>query len=216
MYIIIAGCGRMGSTLARELANEGHDIAVIDSSAERLETLGSGFNGNRIVGIEYDSDILCMAGIEYSNVFLAMTPDDNINIAGAQIARDIYKVPRVIARISDPQKEFIYKKLNLETICPTQSSAYIVRSRIFDSGTRIIADLESDYELIEVVCANNAKRTVGWHESKFRCRMSGIVREEVLHLSDAEELVLEGDGLICLVQNHDKERFISFVTGEMM
>lgn len=214
MYIVIIGCGRMGSTLAKDLANEGHDIAIIDSDAERLNSLGSGFNGNKIKGVEYDSDILRMAGIEYANVFLAMTPADNINIAGAQIARDIFKVPRVIARISDPQKEFIYKKLNLETICPTQSGSYIVRSRILESGTNLIAVLDQGYEMMEIVAKNNAKKTIGWMENKFQCRISGIVRDNTTHLTQAEELILHGDRLVCIVSAADKGRLIAFVTGE--
>lgn len=213
MYIVIIGCGRMGSTLARDLANEGHDIAIIDRDAERLNTLGSGFNGNRIKGVEYDADILHLAGIEYANVFLAMTPDDNINIAGAQIARDIFKVPRVIARISDPQKEFIYKKLNLETICPTQSGSYLVKSRILDTGANIIADLDQEYEIVEIVAEGKAKRTVGWLEEKYLCRIAGLVRDKKTHLSQAEELVLPGDKVICMVSAAEKARLIASVTG---
>lgn len=216
MYIVIIGCGRMGSTLARDLANEGHDIAIIDRDAERLGSLGSGFNGNRIKGVEYDADILHLAGIEYASVFLAMTPEDNINIAGAQIARDIFKVPRVIARISDPQKEFIYKKLNLETICPTQSGSYLVKSRILDAGANIIATLDQGYELLEIIAAGRAKRTVGWMEERFQCRVTGIVRDKKTHLAQAEELILQGDKLVCMVSAADKARLIASVTGEVV
>lgn len=216
MYIVIIGCGRMGSTLARDLADAGHDIAVIDRSAERLKSLGSGFNGNRVKGVEYDAGILHLAGIEYASVFLAMTPDDNINIAGAQIARDIFKVPRVIARISDPQKEFIYKKLNLETICPTQSGSYLVKSRILDAGTNLIANLDQEYELLEIIAASRTKRTVGWMEERFQCRVSGIVRENRIHLAQAEELILQGDKLVCMVSAADKARLIASVTGEVV
>ncbi len=214
MYIIIIGCGRMGSTLARELSNKGHDIAIIDRDAERLNSLGSGFNGNRIKGIEYDSDVLHLAGIEYANAFLAMTPDDNINITGAQIARDIFMVPRVIARISDPQKEFIYRKLNLETICPTESGAAIVKSRILETGANLIANLNSDFDIMEIIAASNTKRTIGWMENKFQCRISGIVRENKTHLAQAEELILQGDRLVCMVSATDKSRLIALVTGE--
>lgn len=214
MYIIIIGCGRMGSTLAMDLANEGHDVAIIDRDAERLNILGSGFNGNRIKGIEYDGDILHLAGIEYANVFLAMTPDDNINITGAQIARDIFKVPRVIARISDPQKEFIYKKLNLETICPTQSGAAIVKSRILHSGTNLIAYVDDDFELLEIVSSGHVKKTVGWIESKFQCRITGISRDNRVHLVQQEELILEGDRLICMVAELDKARLTATLAGE--
>lgn len=214
MYVIITGCGRMGSTLARDLANEGHDIAIIDSSSERLNSLGSGFNGNRIKGVEYDTDILRMAGIEYANVFLAMTPDDNINIAGAQIARDIYRVPRVIARICEPQKEFIYKRLNIETISPTQSGANIVRSRILETGSNLIVSLDLEFQILEIVAGNHGKKTAELLESRFQCRISGIVRDGVTHLAGADEQILPGDRLICMVSSRDKAALVATVTGE--
>lgn len=214
MYIIIIGCGRLGSNLARDLSDEGHDVAVIDRDASRLNALGSGFNGTLLQGVEYDYDVLQQAGISFAQVFLAMTPDDNINIAGAQIARDIFKVPRVIARISDPQKEFIYKRLNLETICPTQTGAYVVRSRVLEAGTNIIATVEPEYELLEIISGASAKRTVGWFEQRFQCRISGIVRDKKTHLAQPEELILQGDRLVCLVSATDRSRLITSVTGE--
>ncbi len=216
MYIIITGSGRMGGTLAKELANEGHDIAVIDRDSGRLNALGSGFNGNRITGVEYDMEVLRLAGIEYAGVFLAMTPDDNLNIASAQVARDIFKVPRVIARINDPQKEFIYRKLAIETICPTLSGAYLVRSRILEYGATLITSLDPEYVLVEIISASHANRGIGWYEEKFNCRIPGIVRGNKTHLAQQEDKILHGDRLICMVTATDKQRLIEAVTGEVV
>lgn len=119
MYIIIAGCGRIGSMLATELSNEGHDVVIIDHDKSKLDTLGSGFNGIRSLGVEFDNDVLIGAGIEQADVFYAMSADDNINIVAAQVAGRIFKVKRVIARVSDPSKQFLYEQMGLETICPT-------------------------------------------------------------------------------------------------
>lgn len=130
MYIIIIGCGRLGSTLAKELSDAGHDVSVVDSDAARLDTLGSGFNGLRVKGIEYDNDILLEAGIEKADYVIAVTPADNINITVSLIAKNIFKAPRIIARVNDPGKKSVFERLELETINPTEISVYLLKSRI--------------------------------------------------------------------------------------
>jgi len=86
MYIIIVGCGRLGSNLAKQLADEGHDVCVIERNPEKLNILGSGFNGQRIKGIEFDSEKLEEAGIKQADSILAVSSDDNINITVSLIA----------------------------------------------------------------------------------------------------------------------------------
>jgi len=126
MYIVIIGCGRLGSSLAMEFSKEGQDVVVIDNVEENLERLGSGFNGRRIKGVEIDNYTLIEAGIDYADVFLAVTPDDNINIMACEIAKDIHGVKKVIARNVEPSREFIYRKLGIECI----STVKIVGSEI--------------------------------------------------------------------------------------
>jgi trk system potassium uptake protein len=130
MYIIIIGCGRLGSMLAEDLSDSGYNISIVDREAKNLATLGSGFNGLRIKGIEFDNDILLEAGIENADYIISATPDDNINITVALIAKKIFKVPRIIARINDPKKKRVYDGLGIETINPTELSVYILKSRI--------------------------------------------------------------------------------------
>ena len=130
MYITIVGCGRLGSMLAENLANNGYDIAIIDRNAKNLETLGSGFNGLRVKGVEFDNDVLIDAGIKQADCLIAATPFDNINITVALVAKKIFSVPRIIAKINDPQKKRVYDGLAIETIKPTELSAYILKTRI--------------------------------------------------------------------------------------
>lgn len=125
MNIIIIGCGRLGSTLANELSDAGHNISIIDRDNDRLNILGSGYNGLKIKGIEYDNDILKEAGISSADVVLAVSQDENVNITVSLIAKKIYKVPRIIARIVNPSREYIYDKLEIETINLTQLGADI-------------------------------------------------------------------------------------------
>ena len=130
MYITIVGCGRLGSMLAENLANNGYDIAIIDRNAKNRETLGSGFNGLRVKGVEFDNDVLIDAGIKQADCLIAATPFDNINITVALVAKKIFSVPRIIAKINDPQKKRVYDSLAIETINPTELSAYILKTRI--------------------------------------------------------------------------------------
>lgn len=131
MYITIVGCGRLGSMLAENLANNGYDIAIIDRNAKNLETLGGvGLTDYASKASEFDNDVLIDAGIKQADCLIAATPFDNINITVALVAKKIFSVPRIIAKINDPQKKRVYDSLAIETINPTELSAYILKTRI--------------------------------------------------------------------------------------
>lgn len=127
MRIVILGCGRVGAYLARMLAAEGHQVTVIDRNSAAFARLGSDFAGDLVVGTGIDEDVLRRAGIEQAEAFVAVTNGDNTNVMAAQLARDVFGVPRVICRIYDPLREEIYRGLGLETICPTLWGATRIR-----------------------------------------------------------------------------------------
>lgn len=216
MYVLIIGCGRLGSTLAREFSDEGHDVAIIDRDKERLGVLGSGFNGHRIKGIEFDNDHLIEAGISKADVFLAMTPDDNINITGALIAKKIYNVPRIIARVCYPGRMYIYEKLDIETISPTRMSAQILKSRILINNPYVMTSLDKEYEIIEVPILKDKAGSVKEIENKYSCIISGILKNGNAMLPGKEELVLYGDKIICTINRKDKKRLLSSFSKETL
>ncbi len=119
MNVIIMGCGRVGEQLGRLLIAEGHQVTVIDPSAAALEHLGSDFKGRKIKGIGFDRDVLLQAGIATADAFAAASSSDNANILAARIARNIFSVPRVVARLYDPRRAEIYERLGLRTISST-------------------------------------------------------------------------------------------------
>ncbi len=119
MNILIIGCGKVGTELAVQLDNKGHDVSVIDRTNERLESLPSSFSGFTTVGVPIDRDVLERAGIESCDALCAVASDDDVNIMVAQMAAQIYKVPKVFARITDDHKCTIYEKMGIRTICPT-------------------------------------------------------------------------------------------------
>lgn len=130
MYIIIAGCGRIGSNLAKDLLDDGHDLVIVDRDKQKLDLLGTGLNATRILGIEYDLDILREAGIENADVFLALTQNDSINITACQVAKDIFNVNTVVAKVADVSKEHIYKSLNIQYINPIKLGIDALKSKI--------------------------------------------------------------------------------------
>jgi trk system potassium uptake protein TrkA len=134
--VLIVGCGRVGSRLASELDEEGHEVTIVDrdpgsfSRAAAREALSQDFKGNFLVGDGTEADLLRRAGIEEADSFVAVTEGDNRNIMAAQIAKQIYKVPRVVCRIYDPIREEAYRKLGLEVFCPTIEGSRRVRQML--------------------------------------------------------------------------------------
>lgn len=131
MKIVILGCGRVGSTLADMMGRAGHTVSVIDQSSDAFQRLSPDFQGTTHVGNGVDEDVLVRAGIREADAFAAITNGDNRNIMASQIAKEIFKVKRVVCRIYDPIREETYRELGLETFCPT----LIGSQMIFDALT---------------------------------------------------------------------------------
>lgn len=120
MKIIVLGCGRLGAHLARRLDSAGHDITIIDRTSEAFARLGNDFQGKMVLGTGIDEDILRRAGIEKADAFVAVTNGDNTNAMASEIAKLVFNVPHVVARLYDPVREDTYHTLGLmETVCPT-------------------------------------------------------------------------------------------------
>lgn len=128
MYIIIVGCGKVGSRLAMALSDDNHDVVVIDSNPDNFNQLGSGFNGVTISGVPLDEDVLKSAGIEKADALAAVTQDDNMNVTVSEIAKEIFNVQRVITRVYDPDRELITQQLGLTVMCPVNLSVAQVKN----------------------------------------------------------------------------------------
>jgi trk system potassium uptake protein len=118
MFTVIAGCGRLGAGLAKVLSGQGHDVVVVAEEIDR-NRLGNGFDGITVSGNPTDGDVLQKAGIGTAELFVAATSDDSTNVMAIQVAKEVFHVPTVLARISDPDRERFYRSLGLNTVCPT-------------------------------------------------------------------------------------------------
>jgi trk system potassium uptake protein TrkA len=130
--IVILGCGRVGSTLAVMMDREGHNVSVIDQSGEAFRRLPDGFNGDVFIGNGVDEEVLARAGINDADAFVAVTNGDNRNIMSSQIAREMFKVKKVVCRIYDPIREETYRSMGLETLCPTLLGAEQLFKTVLD------------------------------------------------------------------------------------
>jgi trk system potassium uptake protein TrkA len=126
MLVVIVGCGRVGSAIAKRALDQGHDVSVVDRdplSHERLDrdqtTTWEDVGGRFTVGTALEADALIEAGIEQAEVFLAATRGDNTNLVISQIAQRRFQVPRVVVRVADPARAAWYAEQGLQTICPT-------------------------------------------------------------------------------------------------
>jgi trk system potassium uptake protein TrkA len=119
MRFLIIGCGRVGAGLAHTLVGRGHSVTVIDKDVLAFEKLGDKFKGQTIQGIGFDQEVLLKAGIERADGMAVVTASDEVNVVASRIARDIFRVPRVVARLYDVRQAEIYKRLGIQTIAPT-------------------------------------------------------------------------------------------------
>ena len=130
MKIVIMGCGRVGARLAGLLDIEGHDVTIIDTDAYSFRRLPAEFGGNPLVGDGMDEASLKKADIEGADAFISVTQGDNRNLMAAQIAQNIFKVPRVLCRVYDPLRRELFNSLGIEAFSPTTIFAQILKEKL--------------------------------------------------------------------------------------
>jgi trk system potassium uptake protein len=143
MFILIVGAGRVGSSLARTMLKDGHEVSCLDEDPEshsRLEIALEGTwedaGGRFTVGTGLEIEALTAAGIEDADVFVASTDGDNTNIVISQIAKRRFQVPKVIARILDPYRAEWYDQQGVHTICPTKVAIEMLETEVREAAER--------------------------------------------------------------------------------
>jgi len=137
MFVVIVGCGRVGSSIAKTMLAEGHEVSVLDEDPEAIAQLEKGedrgwedMGGAFTVGTALELDALLEAGIERADAFVASTDGDNTNLVIAQIAQRRYNVPKVVVRVLDPARARWYRDQGLTTVCPTQIAIEMLESAV--------------------------------------------------------------------------------------
>jgi trk system potassium uptake protein len=150
MRIIIIGCGRMGAGLAQTLMQRGHAVTVVDNDPAAFERLGPAFTGKIVAGVGFDRDILLQAGIERADGLAAVTASDETNAVTARLARQVFRVPRVVARLYDPRKAEIYRRLGILTISTTTWGIQRIAELLCYADLDVVMSLSSEVDLVQV------------------------------------------------------------------
>lgn len=135
-YIIIIGCGRLGSYLANRLSRDGHSVVVIDQKEKAFSNLTADFSGFRIQGNAVELAVLKEARIEDADCVLVTATDDNVNLMVGQMAKEVFNVPQVIARVYDLKRERAYQEFGIRTISPTELAAFAFLGVIVDTDNQ--------------------------------------------------------------------------------
>jgi trk/ktr system potassium uptake protein len=137
VYVLIVGCGRVGSAIAKSMQAEGHEVSVLDEDPEAIALLNKGqaetweeMGGRFTVGTALEIDALLTAGIERADAFVASTDGDNTNLVIAQIAKRRFNIDRVVVRVLDPARAKWYAEQGLQTVCPTQTAIELLEAAV--------------------------------------------------------------------------------------
>ena len=138
MHLVVMGCGRVGSNLARSLEARGHSVAIIDVNPDSFRRLGPNFRGTTVNGVGFDKDVLIAARIEQADGFAAVSSGDNSNILSARVARENFGVTNVVARIYDPTRAAVYERLGIPTVATVKWASEQILGKLIDLGPEFV------------------------------------------------------------------------------
>lgn len=205
VHIVIMGCGRVGSLLARQLSTGGHSVAIIDREIESFRRLGSDFRGVQIQGLGFDRDTLIKARISEAHAFAAVSSGDNSNIIAARVAREQFGVEIVVARIYDQKRAAVYERLGIPTVATVPWTAdRLLREIIPDA---MISEWRDSTGKVAIVPLHYHSDWVGRPlqqlESACHVRVCFVLRFGEALLPDATTVVQDGDVVYAAVRTTD-------------
>jgi trk system potassium uptake protein TrkA len=205
VHIVIAGCGRVGSGLARTLEAEGHSVAVIDRNRKAFRRLPTDFKGIVVEGSGFDRNALHDARIEDADAVAAVTSGDNSNILSARIARETFGVERVVARIYDPQRAQVYQRLGIPTVATVTWTVDQVRSWLLpEEFTPHWRDATGMLLLLDRVLPEHlAGQKLSSLESEGKVRLVAVTRAGMPRLDTKGLVGQDGDLLHLVVMKDD-------------
>jgi trk system potassium uptake protein TrkA len=213
VHVVIVGCGRVGSSLARNLLDEGHTVSVIDRKKSAFERLGADFPGDTFAGIGFDRELLVKAGIEKAEAVAAVTNGDNSNILVARVARETFGIDRVVARIYDPRRAAIYQRLGIATVAPALwTTERVLRRLVPESSAVEWVDPSAKVSLVE----RSLARAWAGHRV-LEVERDGVRVVAVSRLGSAllptEQMVAQEGDVVYLAVAHDALSHLDAVTA---
>jgi trk system potassium uptake protein TrkA len=205
MHIVIMGCGRVGSTIAHILEEQGHSVAVIDQDVEAFRKLRPGFRGTKVTGVGFDRDVLIEAGIENADAFAAVSSGDNSNVIAARVARESFGVKQVAARIYDPRRAEVYQRLGIPTVATVRWTADQMLRRLLPEGVATLwRDPTGSVVLAELTCCEDwLSEKVSTLEQAANARIAFIQRLGQTLIPGPNTVLQQGDVLHVIAKEDD-------------
>jgi trk system potassium uptake protein len=201
MRYLIVGCGRVGSTLARNLVELKHDVVVVDENPAAFKRLGSRFGGGVEVGTGIDYDVLKRAGAERADGFAAVTDGDNRNVMACLIAQRMFRIPKIVARIYDPPRGELYRELGIETFSPTTIGARLLCDALVATANSAVPEFDFGglSSLFARVTSQHAGRRVADVDVDGKIRITAIRTNGITRVATANDMLHEGDLINAMV-----------------
>lgn len=201
MRFIIVGCGRAGFRLVKVLLTQGHVVTAIDRNREVLVDVAHLANVRTVCGVAIDREVLLEAGIRQADGLAAVTGQDEANVVVARLARQIFHVPRVVARVFDPRKADIYRRLGVLTISPVAWGVDRMAEALLSAHVSPLISLgNGDMHLVQVkVMPTLVGRTLAALAVPGEIQVTAIQRSGRTFLPGAETVFATGDVLYLAV-----------------
>jgi trk system potassium uptake protein TrkA len=214
VHVVIMGCGRVGSTLARSIEDRGHSVAIIDTNPDAFRRLGASFGGTKVTGVGFDRDVLDVAGIDKADALAAVSSGDNSNIIAARVAREGFGIQQVVARIYDPGRAEVYQRLGITTVATVKWTADQVLRRLLPgqaepdyrdpSGT-----IRIDSVMVDAAWVGRPAQTL---EEQSGARIAWIDRLGEGVLPNRASVLQEGDVLHLVMREENADRVFTVFT----
>jgi trk system potassium uptake protein TrkA len=195
MLIVIAGCGRVGSDLAHSLSEDGHDVSVVEEDPARLAKLGASFNGRTQLGLPYDVKTLRRADVEFADAFVAVTNNDNANLMAVQVAKEVFGVPRTIARLDDPGRADAYRALDVRYVAGAHLISRVIHEQIVEREFDLhVTFSNGDVEIVEMRIGRQGESLpVSQFEVSGGLRVAAVRRDGRTLIPDDDFILREHD-----------------------
>jgi len=212
--VIIGGCGRVGAHLATKIAFERHEVVVIDKDPLAFKRLGKSFDGTTIRGMVFDREVLEKAGMNRCDSYVAVTSGDNSNVVSATIAREIYRIPKVVARIFDPRRAEIYRRLGIQTVSSVTWAANEISNLVlFPHMVRDLALGDGEVQLVKAsIPPRIAGRTIADLMIPGEVTPFAVVRAGRSFIPASHEQLNEGDIIEVAVLASAMDKFQQMTT----
>ncbi len=220
MYIIIAGGGKVGSFLAKDLSRRGHTIALIERREDRAARIASELPDVFVIrGDACDADYLEDAGIERADAVIAVTGDDDDNLVISQLAKEVYHIQKVIARVNNPKNEKIFEVLGVGVpVSATSIIGKIVEEEVsVDEILTVLPLKQGKFAVVETRIPENSSvsgRRVSDLGFPRDCILIAIDREDELIIPRGSTVLKGGDTVFAITVPEKEQVFIDCLKGK--